>query len=241
MFLIDQQDLFLVKLLDEQELELKRRDQDLDTLRARLAELERRNQVALAPTLVQSSAPPAPLRVAELPQPAESARSDFELSERAQLERTAHKLAEDRERARETVARLRMQRDEAQNTVMRLSRERDEALHEIHRLRSELGGPRIPLSTRPPSGETRPRASVPPSSPSRGSSPIASSVGDLEDAQPISSVLSPPRGDAPLSSDRVAVVAAVSADCSPAVSGFTTTGRAAPRTHRSIVFAILLA
>jgi len=198
-FLIDQQDLFLVKLLDEQELELKRRDQDLDTLRARLAELERRDQVALAPTLVQSSAPPAPLPVAELQQPAESARSDFELSERAQLERTAHKLAEDRERARETVARLRMQRDEAQNTVMRLSRERDEALHEIHRLRSELGGPRIPLSTRPPSGETRPRASVPPSSTSRGSSPIASSVGD-EDTQPISSVLSPPRGDAPLSS-----------------------------------------
>ena len=59
-FLIDQQDLFLVKLLDEQELELKRRDRDLDTLRARLAELERRDQVALAPTLVQSDAPPAP-------------------------------------------------------------------------------------------------------------------------------------------------------------------------------------
>ena len=83
---------------------------------------------------------------------------------------------------------------------MRLSRERDEALHEIHRLRSELGGPRIPLSTRPPSGETRPRASVSPSSPSRSSSPIASSVGDSDDAQPISSVLSPPRGDPPPSS-----------------------------------------
>src|SRR4051794_16910447 len=43
-FFIDQQDLFLVKLLDEQELELKQRDGDLETLRGRLAEFERRDQ-----------------------------------------------------------------------------------------------------------------------------------------------------------------------------------------------------
>ena len=194
-FLIDQQDLFLVKLLDEQALELAQRDRDLDTLRGRVAELERRDQVALAPTLVQSSAPPAPLRIVELEQPAGSASSDFERAERAELERTAHKLAEDRERARETVARLQLQRDEAQNAVMRVSRERDEALHEIHRLRSELGGPRIPLSTRPPSGELRAPASTFPSASSLGHSPITSSVDDFDGAQPISSVLSPPRGN----------------------------------------------
>ncbi|HEY0469949.1 MAG TPA: hypothetical protein VGC79_37440, partial [Polyangiaceae bacterium] len=88
---------------------------------------------------------------------------------------------------------------------------RDEALYEIHRLRSELGGPRIPLSTLPPSTETRrdsspgraqPLAQLqmdarfgqplsPASSPS-ASSPLASSAGE---AQPISSILSPPRGN----------------------------------------------
>jgi hypothetical protein len=76
-------------------------------------------------------------------------------AERAELERTAQKLAEDRERARETVQRLQAQRDEAQSVVTRVTRERDEALAQIHRLKSELGGPRIPLSTRPPPVESR--------------------------------------------------------------------------------------
>src|SRR6478752_486377 len=56
------------------------------------------------------------------------------LLDEQELERTAQKLAEDRERARETVARLQAQRDEAQIAVARIERERDEALHEIHRL-----------------------------------------------------------------------------------------------------------
>jgi hypothetical protein len=190
-FLIDQQDLFLVKLLDEQELELKQRDGDLDTLRRRLAELERRGPGSLPPPLVPlASAPPAPVPLVVLDQPPESLSSEQERAERAELERTAQKLAEDRERARETVARLQAQRDEAQNAVARIARERDDALYEIHRLRSELGGPRIPLSTRPPSAETRA-----PSSSSSGSSPIASTRGDAQDVQPISSILSPPRGN----------------------------------------------
>ena len=147
-YFIDQQDLFLVKLLDEQELELKQRDSALETLRERLAELERRDQVALAPTLVQADAPPSSVRLVELDQPASSAAPEVDRAERAELERTAQKLAEDRERARETVARLQAQRDEAQSAVARIGKERDDALHEIHRLRSELGGPRIPLLAR---------------------------------------------------------------------------------------------
>ncbi|MEI9948908.1 MAG: hypothetical protein WDO74_07980 [Pseudomonadota bacterium] len=155
-FLIDQQDLFLVKLIDEQELELKRRDDDLDTLRGRLAELERSDSVTLPPPAVQpSSEPYAAVRLVELDQPAESASSELDRAELAELERTAQKLAEDRERARETVARLQAQRDEAQNAVARIGKERDDAFHEIHRLKSELGGPRIPMSTLPPSNETR--------------------------------------------------------------------------------------
>jgi len=188
-YFIDQQDLFLVKLLDEQELELKQRDAELDTLRGRLAELERRGQVALAPTLVQVSAPPAPVQLPPLVQPAESASSEQDRAERAELERTAQKLAEDRERARETVARLQAQRDEAQNAVARIGKELDDARHEIHRLKSELGGPRIPLSTRPPSTETRP-----PASSASMSSPLAGSP-DSRQPQPISSVLSPPPGN----------------------------------------------
>jgi len=218
-FLIDQQDLFLVKLLDEQELELKQRDGDLETLRGRLAELERRNQVALAPTLVQPSAAPTPVPSAQLDPPVASTDSELDRAERAELERTAQKLAEDRERARETVARLQTQRDEAQNAVERISKERDEALHEIHRLKSELGGPRIPLSTRPPSTETRRdssptrapaapltleqearfNAALPASSPAASSappsSPAASSTSESRKGQPISSVLRPPRSN----------------------------------------------
>jgi hypothetical protein len=182
-FLIDQQDLFLVKLLDEQELELKRRDAELETLRARLSGFEHRERVALAPTLVQPSAPPAPM------QSAPPDRSALEREERAELERTAQKLAEDRERARETVARLQLQRDEAQNAVLRISNERDEAIYEIHRLRSELGGPRIPLSTRPPADELRRESSALP--PARREV----EARDAQDFPAISSVLSPPPGD----------------------------------------------
>ncbi|HEY3256202.1 MAG TPA: hypothetical protein VGJ91_19725, partial [Polyangiaceae bacterium] len=199
--LIDQQDLFLVKLLDEQELELKQRDGDLETLRGRLAELERRDQVALAPTLVQPSAPPAAVEVALRDQPVDSVGSELDRAEHAELERTAQKLAEDRERARETVARLQAQRDEAQSAVARISKERDDALQEIYRLKSELGGPRIPLSTRPPSTEVRRDSSpgrAPESAPS-ASAALPSSANDGPKGQPISSILRPPRSNPELS------------------------------------------
>lgn len=216
-YLIDQQDLFLVKLLDEQELELKKRDRTLEALRSRLAELERRDQVALAPTLVQDGATSSSLELREREAPPIPAMSELERAERDELERTAQKLAEDRERARETVARLQAQRDEAQEAVVRIGRERDELLNEIHRLKSELGGPRIPLSTRPPSGESRRDSSAsrfpaathtlnqldlearlgqpvaPGSSPS-ASSPFSSASHDSQRGQPISSILSPPLG-----------------------------------------------
>ncbi|MEI9942111.1 MAG: hypothetical protein WDO69_33265 [Pseudomonadota bacterium] len=205
-FLIGQQDLFLVKLLDEQELVLKQRDSDLETLRGRLAELERRDQIALAPTLVQPSTPPAAVAQLELER---SVSSGLDRAERAELERTAQKLAEDRERARETVARLQAQRDEAQSAVARISQERDDALYEIHRLKSELGGPRLPLSTRPPTSEIRRdssagraqalsqlglearlgRPTAPPSS------PISNTVIESLESPMISSILNPPPGN----------------------------------------------
>ncbi|MEO6601380.1 MAG: hypothetical protein ABIQ16_15995 [Polyangiaceae bacterium] len=155
-FLIDQQDAFLVQLLDEQEIELKRRDIDLDVLRARLAELERRQLVTVPPPLVTMPSLNAPVPQLLEPMPSLSPpSSEIERAERAELERTAQKLADDRERARETVSRLQVQRDEAQNSVVRISKERDEALQQIYRLKAELGGPRIPLSTRPPPADAR--------------------------------------------------------------------------------------
>ena len=204
-FLIDQQDLFLVKLLDEQELELKQRDDELAALRARLAEPEQagRDRVAPAP----SHAPPSEaVLFALLDRPGEAVSSELERAERAELERTAQKLAEDRERARETVARLQAQRDEAQNAVARIAKERDEALYEIHRLKSELGGPRIPLSTRPPSGESSRDSSSGrsaqvafPAFPTLGQLDVEARRGhalptasDSRAAQPICSVLNPP-------------------------------------------------
>jgi hypothetical protein len=164
-FLIEQQDKFLALLVDDQERELRRRDNDLETLRGRLAELERREPSAppsaatLPPTRPESSSPRAHSAPFSLP-----TLSDMERVEHAELARTAQKLAEDRERARDAMQRLQTQRDEAQSTVARVSKERDEALQQVHRLKSELGGPRI--STRPPSADPR-RDSAPPHIPSR--------------------------------------------------------------------------
>ncbi len=160
-FLIEQQDAFIVTLMDDQEIVLRARESDLETLRGRVAEFERRGPSTLAPLAASASLPPAR---AERSSPSaasspvassapSSSASDIERAERAELERTAQKLAEDRERARETVQRLQAQRDEAQGAVARISKERDEALQAVHRLKAELGGPRI--STRPPSAESR--------------------------------------------------------------------------------------
>ncbi len=167
-FLIEQQDAFIVTLMDDQEIVLRARDSDLETLRGRVAELERRGPSTLAPLAASATLPPTrPERsspsAASSPSAssspvASSPPSDMERAEHAELERTAQKLAEDRERARETVQRLQTQRDEAQGAVARISKERDEALQQVHRLKAELGGPRI--STRPPSAESRFRDSA---------------------------------------------------------------------------------
>lgn len=223
-FLIAEHDAFLVKLLDEQEAELKRRDADLEVLRGRLAELEQRRTKAPASAPAPSSDKEAPLKLLEpMLGGAPAASVELERAERAELERTAQKLAEDRERARETVARLQAQRDEAQSAVMRISKERDEALQEIHRLKSELGGPRLPLSSRPPSDSRRDsspfgaqasalaqveiesrlgRPTVP--SPKRSASSSQSTPAAYDSTnEPISSVLRPPSSNpnaAPLAS-----------------------------------------
>jgi hypothetical protein len=154
-FLIDQQDAFLVKLLDEQEADLKHREGELYILRGRIRELELRGPAELAPALESEASEPRPLQLLEPTRSSEPTESERLRSEQDELARTAQKLAEDRERARETVARLLAQRDEAQTAVLRISKERDDALLTIHRLKSELGGPRIPLSTRPPRPDTR--------------------------------------------------------------------------------------
>jgi hypothetical protein len=210
-FFIDQQDAFLIKLLDEQEADLQRRDADLHVLRGRIAELERRGPSTLPPSL---ESPPSAARPAvQLLEPARASdQTDSELAraERDELARTAQKLAEDRERARETVARLLAQRDDAQSAVLRISKERDDALLQIHRLKSQLGGPRIPLSTRPPAADTRrdsaaARAHDAAAGPTltqldlearrperAAASSRASSHSNAGGALPISSVLSPP-------------------------------------------------
>lgn len=147
-FLTEQHDAFIVDLIDEQEGEIARRDSELAVLRERLAEIERRTDVATVP-------PPTADTRGTLRAAAGEEGSALARAERDELERTAQKLAEDRERARETVQRLQAQRDEAQGAVSRITKERDDALQQIHRLKSELGGPRIPLSTRPPPVESR--------------------------------------------------------------------------------------
>jgi hypothetical protein len=150
-FLTDQHDAFIIDLMDEQEGELERRDRDLEILRERLAEIERRDNVETLPPPNGDLRGSARMRVAS----ALDEGTALDRAERAELERTAQKLAEDRERARETVQRLQTQRDEAQSAVARVSKERDDALQQINRLKAELGGPRIPLSTRPPPIESR--------------------------------------------------------------------------------------
>ncbi len=162
-FLTEQHDAFIVDLLDEQEGELERRDAELHTLREELAglralqaqqaknELEKSRDLPTVPPPNFDGGSSSRMRVA--------ARLDegtaMDRAERVELERTAQKLAEDRERARETVQRLQAQRDDAQSAVSRVTKERDEALAQVFRLKAELGGPRIPLSTRPPQLDSR--------------------------------------------------------------------------------------
>ncbi len=151
-FLTDQHDAFIVDLMDEQEGELAKRDRDLDILRGRLSEIENRSTIPTVPPQTADARGAAGVKVAVR---VEDEGSALDRAERAELERTAQKLAEDRERARETVQRLQTQRDDAQSAVARITKERDDALQQIHRLKSELGGPRIPLSSRPPPVESR--------------------------------------------------------------------------------------
>jgi len=217
-FLTEQHDAFIVDLMDEQEGELERRDRDLNILRERLAEIERRTLDTVPPP----SADARGVGRAPAAFPVEDEGTALDRAERAELERTAQKLAEDRERARETVQRLQAQRDEAQSAVARITRERDEALQQIHRLKSELGGPRIPLSTRPPPVDARKADTRPPAAPSKNAgleltldgseidarlarptnAPRANQPsGASPDAKPttpapaISSVLTPPHGN----------------------------------------------
>src|SRR5450432_889296 len=151
-FLTEQHDAFIVDLMDEQEGELERRDRDLNILRDRLSEIERRSTIPTVPPPTVDTRGSARMKVRA---DVEDEGSALDRAERAELERTAQKLAEDRERARESLARLQAQRDEAQGAVTRITKERDDALQQIHRLKSELGGPRIPLSTRPPPVDSR--------------------------------------------------------------------------------------
>ncbi|MEO8901731.1 MAG: hypothetical protein ABI488_08040 [Polyangiaceae bacterium] len=187
-FLLEQQDSFIVTLLDDQEVVLKSRDNDLETLRVRVTELEGRATSTLVPPAAATSLPIQQ----DLSSPsATSAPSDVDRAERAELLRTAQKLTEDRERARETVQRLQAQRDEAQGAVARLSKERDEALQQVHRLKAELGGPRI--STRPPSAESQRDAALFRIAPPAGKLPTLDTLPPVSSSTPaINSVLSPP-------------------------------------------------
>jgi len=169
-FLTEQHDAFIVDLLDEQEGELERRDAELHRLREELASLRVQNaeleKRAIEKSRELPTVPPPNLDARSSSRMRAAERIDegtaLDRAERAELERTAQKLAEDRERARETVQRLQTQRDEAQSAVVRVTRERDEALEQIFRLKAELGGPRIPLSSRAPQLESRkPEASQP--------------------------------------------------------------------------------
>jgi hypothetical protein len=214
-FLLEQQDAFIVDLIDEQEAELARRDRDLDVLRTRLAELERRNIDTVPPPTVDTRGS-GRLEITRIDHEALA----LDRAERAELERTAQKLSEDRERARETVRRLQTQRDEAQSAVTRISQERDDALQQINRLKSELGGPRIPLSTRPPPVEPRKSdvaSTKPPSVASKnppaelkldhveidarpGRSPVSAPQLNVPAASSLGATQRPPSGQAPISS-----------------------------------------
>jgi len=97
-FLTEQHDAFIVDLMDEQEGELERRDRDLNILRDRLSEIERRSTMPTVPPPTADTRGSARMKVAAH---VEDEGSALDRAERAELERTAQKLAEDRERARE--------------------------------------------------------------------------------------------------------------------------------------------
>lgn len=133
-FLVEEQDAFLVGLLEEHEQAMAELERERDEAFERLEKLMRDTQPAPPAADARRTIAGVGDGTPSMP----SVRAP-----RAESDRNVEKLLAERDRSREVLRRLQQQRDDAQQALQQVTRERDRYLAELSRLApSRVGSPR---------------------------------------------------------------------------------------------------
>ena len=157
-YILEQQDAFIVGMLEDHEHAVAELRREIDVTRERLSQRPTPNPGSLT-DLVAVSAPAAGPPTE--PAPAPDIRIELEATKK-----DVEKLLADRERTRETLLKLQAQRDEAQATVVKLTRERE--LARSDGAQNRIGNAvrqAIPVHTPTPTPAGRMASTQPPESP----------------------------------------------------------------------------
>jgi hypothetical protein len=153
-YLIDQQDAFIVALLEDHERAVAELRRELDVARERSSQRPTASSLSdLAPVSAPISAGPA-----TEPAPAPDVRLELEAAKK-----DVERLLAERERTRETLLKLQAQRDEAQASVVKLTRERELVRAEgVHHRIGDAVRQAIPVHTPMPTPTGRMATTQPP-------------------------------------------------------------------------------
>ena len=155
-YILEQQDAFIVGMLEDHEHVVAELNRELDVTRERLSQRPTANPGSLS-ELAAVALPANPVPATE-PAPAPGIRLELEAAKQ-----DIEKLLADRERTRETLLKLQAQRDEAQATVVKLTRERDLARSEGAQNRiGDAVRQAIPVHTPTPTPAGRMASTLPP-------------------------------------------------------------------------------
>jgi hypothetical protein len=182
-YILEQQDAFIVGLLDEHERALAELRRETDATRDRVSQRPTATPGSLtdlaAAKTVTAAPPPSPPTD---PAPAPDVRLEIET-----LKSDLDRLIADRERTREALLKLQAQRDEAQAAVVRLTRERDLARAEGAQNRiGDAVRQAIPIHTPTATPAGRMASTLPPPDSPRERLPSSPSNTPLRDRSPSS-------------------------------------------------------
>ena len=140
-YILEQQDAFIVAMMEDHEQVVRELTRDLEAARARPSQ--------------------RPTNYPDLPSVAVAANEAELKEELSAAQSIVQRLLAERERARETLLKLQAQRDEAQASVATLTRERDQARADQKSRISDAFRQVIPATSTPPPG-LRPISTLPP-------------------------------------------------------------------------------
>jgi hypothetical protein len=192
-YILEQQDAFIVGMLEDHEHAVAELRREIDVTRERLSQRPTANPGSLTDLL--AVAQPAAGPPTE-PAPAPDIRLELEAAKK-----DVEKLLADRERTRETLLKLQAQRDEAQATVVKLTRERDLARSEG--AQNRIGNAvrqAIPVHTPSPTPAGRMASTQPPPESPRANQPSPSQP--IASTKPVSSRKQRPTEPASASNER---------------------------------------